>query len=118
MWGNKKPHASVEHIRDSPKVNVFCSLSRTKVYGPFFFAESTITGIVYLNILQWWLMPQLSEDFPQQDFWFQQDVGLPHWHLEVCDYLDENLPGRWIGQGGLIIWPPRSPDLTPLDYYQ
>ncbi|KAJ4439400.1 hypothetical protein ANN_07522, partial [Periplaneta americana] len=25
-------------------------------------------------------------------------------------------PGRWIGRGGVISWPPRSPDFTPLDY--
>ncbi|KAJ4446265.1 hypothetical protein ANN_12959 [Periplaneta americana] len=25
--------------------------------------------------------------------------------------------GSWIGRGGVISWPPRSPDLTPLDYY-
>ena len=23
---------------------------------------------------------------------------------------------RWIGRGGTINWPPRSPDLTPLDF--
>jgi hypothetical protein len=22
----------------------------------------------------------------------------------------------WIGRGGMISWPPRSPDLTPLDF--
>ena len=22
----------------------------------------------------------------------------------------------WIGRGGTIAWPPRSPDLTPLDF--
>jgi hypothetical protein len=31
--------------------------------------------------------------------------------------LDESFPNRWLGHGGPIAWPPRSPDLTPLDYY-
>jgi hypothetical protein len=26
------------------------------------------------------------------------------------------MAGRWIGRGGPIAWPPRSPDLTPLGY--
>jgi len=26
-------------------------------------------------------------------------------------------PERWIGRRGAIKWPPRSPDLTPLDYF-
>jgi hypothetical protein len=32
------------------------------------------------------------------------------------DYLSVNLPGRWTGRGS-ITWPPRSPDLTPLDFF-
>jgi hypothetical protein len=31
--------------------------------------------------------------------------------------LDVKFPGRWIGRGGPIAWPPRSPDLTPLDIF-
>jgi hypothetical protein len=34
-----------------PKVNVFWALSKERVYGPFFFMETTITGIVYLDML-------------------------------------------------------------------
>ncbi|PSN32148.1 hypothetical protein C0J52_23854, partial [Blattella germanica] len=26
-------------------------------------------------------------------------------------------PDRWIGRGGPIPWPARSPDLNPLDYF-
>jgi hypothetical protein len=50
----------MEYVRDSPKVNVFCAVSSCKVYGPFFFAEPTVTGINYLDMLQLWLMPQLQ----------------------------------------------------------
>jgi hypothetical protein len=37
IWGMENPHATIEHEHDSPKVNVFCAISRTMVYGPFFF---------------------------------------------------------------------------------
>ena len=40
------------HLKGSPKVNVFCAISSQKVYGPFFFAEDTITGMTYLDMLQ------------------------------------------------------------------
>ena len=33
------------------------------------------------------------------------------------EYLDECFPNRWLGRGGPIAWPLRSPDHTPLDYY-
>ena len=52
IWGSENPRASLEHVRDSPKVNVFCALSKERVYGLFFFMETTITGIVYLDMLQ------------------------------------------------------------------
>jgi hypothetical protein len=51
IWGTENPHATMEHFRDSPKVNVFCVVSSCKVYGPFFFAEPTFTGINYLDML-------------------------------------------------------------------
>jgi hypothetical protein len=49
--------------RKSPKANVFCALSKERVYGPFIFMETTITGIVYLEMLQQFLSSsQLDED--------------------------------------------------------
>jgi len=32
-------------------------------------------------------------------------------------YLNENLPGQWIGRRGAVEFPPCSPDLKPLDFY-
>jgi len=31
--------------------------------------------------------------------------------------LDATFPNRWIGRDGPTTWPPRSPDITPLDYF-
>jgi hypothetical protein len=31
--------------------------------------------------------------------------------------VDEKYPNRWIGRGGLVAWLPRSPDLTPMDFF-
>jgi hypothetical protein len=45
IWGSENPHAYVEHQHDCSKVNVFCAISSQKVYGPFFFAEDTVTGM-------------------------------------------------------------------------
>ena len=35
IWGTEQPHAHIQHQRDSPKVNVFCAVSRKKVRGPY-----------------------------------------------------------------------------------
>jgi hypothetical protein len=113
IWGTENPHAMMEHICDSPKVDVFCAVSSCKVYRPFFFAQPTVTGINYLDILQLWLMPQLQED--SEDFIFQ-DGAPQHFHFDVRAHLNANLPGRWIGRVS-HPWPPRSPDLTPMIFF-
>ena len=50
-----------------------------------------------------------------------QDGAPPHWSRKVRDWLNNFFPGRWIGRGGVndlnTAWPPRSPDLTPMDYF-
>jgi hypothetical protein len=81
------------------------------VYGPFFFMETTITGIVYLDMFQQFLIPQLDEDDQEGRIHFQQDGAPPHYHEEVREYLNKRFPGRWIGRAAPIAWPPRSPGI-------
>ncbi|KAJ4426353.1 hypothetical protein ANN_27167 [Periplaneta americana] len=38
-------------------------------------------------------------------------------HHQVRFSLNMWFPDRWIGREGPIAWPPRSPDLNPLDFY-
>ena len=35
----------------------------------------------------------------------------------LCLHLNDSSGNRWIRHGGTIAWPPRSPDLTPLDFH-
>jgi hypothetical protein len=120
VWGPEQPWRVTEHERDSPKENMFCVMSKTKIYGPLFFAEKTIGGFSYLAMLQSWLFPQLVQD--EADIILQQDGAPPHFHREVRSHLNETLPHRWICRGTdnddmFLTWPPRSPDLTLLDFY-
>jgi hypothetical protein len=81
---------------------------------PLFFTETTITGIVYLDMLQQFLIPQLDEDDQEGRIHFQQDGAPPHYLGEVLEYLRTRFPGRWIGKTAPIAWSPRPPDLAPL----
>jgi hypothetical protein len=90
IWGTENPHAFLQHERDSPKVNFLCPISNLKIYGPFFFAEATVTGATYLDVLEQWLLPQLEED--SADFIFQQDGAPPHYHNDVRGHLNDRLP--------------------------
>ncbi|GFU90912.1 DUF4817 domain-containing protein [Trichonephila clavipes] len=61
----------------------------------------------------------LSE--PNNFIWLQD--GAPHhWHLSVRNWLNITVPNQWIGHKeppdkACIALPPRSPDLTPWDFY-
>jgi hypothetical protein len=119
IWGSEKPVAVVGMECDSPKVNVFCAASRRCVFGPFFFAEKSVTGQVYLKMLQNWLMPQLAE---KEVFIFQQNGATTHWHMGIQKYLNGNLPGRWTGHALatdniFCTWSPQSSDLTVCDFF-
>lgn len=49
--------------------------------------------------------------------WFQHDGAPAHYSALVRDHLNRTFPGQWIGRGGPVRWPPRSPDLNPLDFF-
>ncbi|KAJ8959171.1 hypothetical protein NQ318_022432, partial [Aromia moschata] len=48
---------------------------------------------------------------------FQQNGCPAHHAVTVCNWLNSEFNEHWIGRDGLILWPPRSPDLTILDFY-
>ena len=49
---------------------------------------------------------------------FSMHDGAPaHFSLSDRGHFDAHYPGCWIGRGGLIAWPPRSPGLNPLDFH-
>jgi hypothetical protein len=92
---------------------MFCALSKERVYSPLFFMETTITSIMYLDMLQQFLIPQLDEDYQDGRIHFQQNGAPPHYLGEVRKYRNTRVPGQWIGRVAPIAWPPRSMDLTP-----
>ena len=79
-------------------MNVFCPVSSCKLYGPFFFAEPTVTGINYLDKLQLWLMPQLQEDIV--DFIFNKTE--PHHTTIWTSVLTSMLFFPVAGSGALL----------------
>ena len=87
-----------------------------RLIGPFFFMERTITGNIYLDMLEQYVFPQLDqiEEENNVQLLFQQDGAPPHFSLQVRARLNDKFPDRWIGRAAPIPWPPRSPDLTPL----
>lgn len=118
-WDSQNPHWVFETNNQSVwGTNVWCGLIGGKLLGPYFY-DGTLNGRRYLEFL----MNELSimlEDIPlatRNNLIFQQDGAPAHNAIVVRNYLNENFENRWIGTYGIIQWPPRSPDLTPLDYF-
>lgn len=86
--------------------------------GPYFLPPR-LNGETYHHFLQNEL-PALLEDVPlhvRAEIIFQHDGAPAHFSRQVRDFLDAHYPERWMGRGGPIIWPARSPDLNVLDFF-
>lgn len=124
FWTDENPHWIREtHTQTPRKVNVWCSIVGDSIIGPFFI-EGNLNGPRYLDLLLTEIVPAIQNVFPEEfdEVWFQQDSAPPHYSVIVRNYLNGTFPDRWIGRGVVgalaIAWPPRSPDLTPLDFLE
>jgi hypothetical protein len=62
----------------------------------------------------------LLEDAPlavRRDMWFQHDGAPANFRAQTHQHLNTKFPDRWLGSGGPVSWPTRSPDLNPLDFF-
>lgn len=118
-WAYRNPNLAREHsFQHRFSVNVWAGILNNCLIGPFFI-EGRLTGLDYLNLLRR-MLEDMTDRVPLanlRDLYFQHDGAPPHYHREVRAYLDQEFGERWIGRGGPIAWPARSPDLTPLDFF-
>lgn len=73
----------------------------TKCTGLFSFVEQTINGLIFLDMLTEWLIPQLQQDSP--NFILQLDGAPPHYHLVFRAELDNLLLKKWMGRALLEL---------------
>lgn len=119
-WSENNPHwQRSEEYQYQWSLNVWAGIIGNCVIGPHFF-EQRLNGETYLMFLQNHL-PCLLENVTlevRRDMWFQQDGAPPHRSRYVVTYLNNLFQNRWIGiRSQIQEWPPRSPDLTPLDFF-
>lgn len=119
LWAHENPRAVREfHYQHEFSVNVWVGLCYNGIIGPVFLPARLNAESYYLFLEN--DLRALLEDIPLEtrlENWFQLDGCPAHYGRVVRDWLDINYPGRWIGRGGPVPWPPRSPDLTPLDFF-
>ncbi|GBM85101.1 hypothetical protein AVEN_135880-1 [Araneus ventricosus] len=116
-WPMENPRYAVEvrhQVRSS--INDWCRIFNDRLIGPVFY-ELNLTGQRYLELLQ-----DVIADFVDNislhhliNVWFQHDCAPPHKISKVKQYLMETFQNQVIG--GFVERPPRSPDLTPLNFF-
>ncbi|GFT85611.1 putative LOC100569746 [Trichonephila clavipes] len=91
------------------------------IIGPYFFKNDeghnvTVNGDRYRAMITNFFIPELN-NHDVQELWFQQDGATCHTIRATIDLLKDTFGDRLISRFGPVNWPPRSCDLTPLDYF-
>ncbi|GFX78290.1 uncharacterized protein TNCV_5136371 [Trichonephila clavipes] len=76
----------------------------------------TVNGDRYRAIITNFFIPELN-NHDVQELWFQKDGATCHTARATIDLLKDTFGDRLISRFGPVNWPPRSCDLTPLDYF-
>ena len=109
------------------RMNIFCVIrlqtSSTKNHTNFILHCPINHKIIiqFLALLSDYLKAAIDDMVPvpaeRERLHLQLDGAAPHYAKKVREWLDAQFAGRWIGRGGPIGWPARSPDLTPCDFF-
>ncbi|GFX03045.1 transposable element Tc3 transposase [Trichonephila clavipes] len=121
IWSEANPQVYVETPLHPEKLTVWCVLWAGGIIGPYFFKNDeghnvTVNGDRYRAMIANFFIPELN-NHDVQELWFQQDGATCHTARATIDLLKDTFGERLISRFGPVNWPPRSCDLTPLDYF-
>ncbi|GFU66365.1 transposable element Tc3 transposase [Trichonephila clavipes] len=121
IWSEANPQVYVETPLHPEKLTVWCALWAGGIIGPYFFENDeghnvTVNGDRYRAMITNFYIPELN-NHDVQELGFQQDDATCYTARATIDLLKDTLGDRLISRFGPVNWPPRSCDLTPLDYF-
>ncbi|GFV73779.1 putative DD41D transposase [Trichonephila clavipes] len=121
IWSEANPQVYVETPLHPEKLTVWCVLWAGGIIGPYFFKNDeghnvTVNGDRYRALITNFFIPELN-NHDVQELWFQQDGATCHTAHATIDLLKDTFGDRLISRFGPVNWPPKSCDLTPLDYF-
>ncbi|GFV54835.1 putative DD41D transposase [Trichonephila clavipes] len=121
IWSEANPQVHVETPLHPEKLTVWCALWAGGIIGPYFFKNDeghnvTVNGDRYRAMKTNFFISELN-NHDVQELWFQQDGATCHTARATIDLLKDTFGDRLISRFGPVHWPPRSCDLTPLDYF-
>ncbi|GFW86175.1 DUF4817 domain-containing protein [Trichonephila clavipes] len=121
IWSEANPQVYVETPLNPEKLTVWCTLWAGGIIGPYFFKNDeghnvTVNDDRYRAMFTNFFIPELN-NHDVQELWFQQDGATCHTARATIDLLKDTFGDRLSSRFGPENWPPRSCDLTPLDYF-
>ncbi|GFS51547.1 transposable element Tc3 transposase [Trichonephila clavipes] len=121
IWSAANPQVYVETPLHPEKLTVWCALWAGGIIGPYFFKNDeghnvTVNGDRYRALITNFFIPELNNP-DVQALWFQQDGATCHTARATIYLLKDTFGDRLISRFAPVNWPPRSCDLTPLDYF-
>ena len=98
-----------------------CGFESRGIIGPFFFQNEqgeavTVNGDRYRAVLNEFLFTKIEKE-DITNIWFPQNGAMCLTAEATLDVLWPIFEDRIIRRRADVVWPPRSCDLTPLDYY-
>ncbi|GFU64759.1 transposable element Tc3 transposase, partial [Trichonephila clavipes] len=121
IWNEANPQVYVETPLHPEKLTVWCALWAGGIIGQYFFKNDeghnvTVNDDRYRAMITHFFIRELN-NHDVQELWFQQDAATCHTARATIDLLKDTFGDRLISRFGPVNWPPRSCDLTPLDYF-
>lgn len=120
VWADVNPRQTMQNqiVQGRFGFNVWCAILGNRILAFEIFQEN-LDSIRYLRILRDNIEP-FVENLPlnvANQIYYQQDGAPAHNSRIVRQFLQVNFADKIISTNGPIRWPPRSPDLTPPDFF-
>lgn len=121
IWGAENPKIIFEKPLHPERVTVWCGLWVGGIIEPYLFENQagkavTVNGERYRNMIEQFFWTEIK-DIGVEHMWFQQNDAPCHTSRATFELLRTKFPYRLISCHGDVNWPPRSSDLTPLDFF-
>ncbi|GFS81730.1 uncharacterized protein TNCV_2706731 [Trichonephila clavipes] len=127
IWATSNPREYTKKPLHSPKVTAWCGFTGSFILGPFFFETQcpvngwiteTVNAQRYLTLLRETVVPCLIQRGQISNVMFMQDGATSHTANLVKAFLIQTFgEDRIVSRRCRYPWPPRSPDLTPADFW-
>ncbi|GFV71310.1 putative DD41D transposase [Trichonephila clavipes] len=121
IWSEANLQVYVETPLHPEKLTVWYALWAGGIIGPYFFKNDedhnvTVNGDRYRAMITTFFIPEFN-NHDVQELLFQQDGATCRTARATIDLLKDTFGDRLISRFGPMNWPPRSCDLTPLNYF-